>query len=259
MGNETEGTTVIDAYAHLDMEHPNPAEDLREQMRDAGVERAVVVETWDGRNRAAVRQVIDRYPADCCGVFCFRKGSENPVLATLGDPGVAGIRIRTADLELPNAILPSLEVSGKSLVVHAEGGIGVVRERLLRVVAHYPRIRIYLPHLGWPRQSGQNDPDWRAAMSDFAAVPGCIVGISAIAEFSRESYPHADVYEYAAQLCEGFGADRLLVGSDYPLFEKGRYSAYIHLAHSWFQSLAGREESTAAEELCARTNRANAR
>lgn len=258
MGNET-GGTVIDAYAHLDMEQPNPAEDLREQMKNAGVERAVVVETWDGRNRAGVKQLLDRYPADCCGAFCFRKENESFLSDTLRDAGVVGIRIRMADLELSNAILPSLELSGKWLVVHAEGGIGVLRERLLRVVAHYPGIRIYVPHLGWPRQSGQDDPDWRAAISDLAAVPGCIAGISAIAAFSRERYPHADVYEFAAQLCEQFGVDRVLTGSDYPLFERGRYSAYVHLAHFWFQSLTGRDVSAAEQELCATTNRVSAR
>lgn len=250
---------MIDAYAHLDMDQPNPAEDLREQMRNAGVERAVAVETWDGRNRVEVKQLVERQPADFCGVFCFRQGIESSLSDTLRDAGVAGIRIRTADLELSNAILPLLELSGKWLVVHAEGSIGVLRERLLRVVAHYPRIRIYVPHLGWPRQSGQEDPDWRAAISDLAAVPGCIAGISAIAAFSSERYPHADVYEFAAQLCELFGADRVLAGSDYPLFERGRYSAYVHLAHAWCQSLTGKDGSAAEQELCANTNRASAR
>ena len=61
------------------------------------------------------------------------------------------------------------------------------------------------------------------------------MGISAIDNFSRETYPHKDIEPFAARLLETFGPDSVVIGSDYPLFEKDMYAQYINLAQQWVQ------------------------
>lgn len=253
MGNEAAGT-VIDAYAHLDMSRPNPGQDLLERISEAGLQRAVVVETWDGRNREWVKELVDRYSATCCGVFCFKPENNDLLFERLRVANVIGIRMRTAELNSAEAMVSHLEESRKWLVVHAEAGIGMLCDGLLRLVVRHPHLRVYIPHLGWPQRAGQEDPEWSASVRELADVSGCIAGISAIATFSNQLYPHADVRKFAAQICELFGADRLVLGSDYPMPEGGVYSAYIELARSWFQTLTGRDSMAAEHELCPLSN-----
>ena len=85
------------------------------------------------------------------------------------------------------------QASGKWLVPHAENGIGPLRKELLALAKRTPGLQIYLPHLGWPRQEKIDDQEWEAAVSELHEIPGMVVGISAIAHFSREPFPHPDI------------------------------------------------------------------
>jgi predicted TIM-barrel fold metal-dependent hydrolase len=73
-----------------------------------------------------------------------------------------------------------------------------------------------------------------------------VAGISAISHFSRMPFPHEDIKPFAIRLRELFGSESLFAGSDYPLFETGRYVDYIKLATEWIGPRAeepGRFES----------------
>jgi predicted TIM-barrel fold metal-dependent hydrolase len=149
---------------------------------------------------------------------------------------MAGVRVRTGDLLQLGSLAEHLEASGKWLLTYAESGIGPLRDELRKSLIRHPDLRIYVPHLGWPRRDGQDDPEWNTAMRELSSIPACIVGISAIAAFSKEPYPHADVQEFAVRLHEFFGASRVIIGSNYPLFQRHMYSQYMFLASQWRQS-----------------------
>jgi predicted TIM-barrel fold metal-dependent hydrolase len=93
-----------------------------------------------------------------------------------------------------------------------------------------------LPHMGWPRRDQQDDKGWRESLLILSRLPNLVVGISAIAHFSREAFPHNDVAPFAAHLLEALGAESLVAASDYPLFEKDRYAQYMQLACNWIAS-----------------------
>jgi predicted TIM-barrel fold metal-dependent hydrolase len=230
---------MIDAYTHVDMSAARPLEDLEMQMQNAGVTAAFVIETWDKRNRVCMQQLIGRASAQFRGAFCFRADEQEYVFEQSKSPYIAGMRVRTADLTDSFRLADRLEESGKWLVAHAESGIGTLRDGLLRLAGRNPRLTVYVPHLGWPRRNGEDDQDWRAAMGDLSSLPGCIVGISAMAAFSNEPYPHRDVYDFAIRLQELFGPRRIMIGSDYPLLPNAMYSQYMALAQQWSQSLSG--------------------
>jgi predicted TIM-barrel fold metal-dependent hydrolase len=64
-------------------------------------------------------------------------------------------------------------------------------------------------------------------------IRGVVVGISAIAHFSREPFPHKDVAIFASHLLKLFPSEVITVGSDYPIFEANRYADYMKLAIEW--------------------------
>jgi len=240
---------MIDGYTHVDMSAAHPLEDLGMQMQRAGVTAAFVIETWDKRNRVCLHQLIARASAQFRGAFCFRADEQEYVFGQSRSTSIAGMRVRTADLIHSCDFADRLEESGKWLVAHAESGIGALRDGLLRLAGQNPQLRIYVPHLGWPRKNRQEDRDWSTAMGDLSSLPGCIVGISAMAAFSNEPYPHRDVYDFALRLQELFGSHRIMIGSDYPLLPNAMYSQYMALARLWSQPLSGSSVAVRGPEL----------
>ena len=238
---------MIDGYTHVDMSTPRPLEDLRRRMESARVTGAFVVETWNGENYACIQQLIKKPSMQFRGAFCFRSNRQRKAFKDLQNPSIAGLRARTVDLAQLGSLAESLEESGKWLVAHAESGIGTLRDGLLRLSERHPTLRIYVPHLGWPCQDRQSDRDWNTAMRDLSSLSSCIVGISAIAAFLSEPYPHRDIHEFAIRLHELFGAQRTTIGSDYPLCQKDMYSQYMSLARQWSQSPSGHATVTGPE------------
>lgn len=116
---------------------------------------------------------------------------------------------------------------------HAENGIGELAKELLLLVARHPNLLIYLPHLGWPRRDERDDPDWHQAITELGQCPNIVAGASAIAHFSAQPFPHLDVEPFAAHLIQTFGSSSVVIGSDYPLFEKEHYGRYLELARRW--------------------------
>ena len=102
---------------------------------------------------------------------------------------VQALRVRTADMRRLGPVATKLESTGKWLLPHAESGINGLTEELLLVARLYPTLRIYLPHMGWPRRDLQDDNSWSESVAALCKIPNLIVGISAIAHFSREPFP----------------------------------------------------------------------
>lgn len=228
---------MIDAYCHLDMSARQPITDLQQRMDAAGVERALIVETWSGDDRTCLDQLIASPSNRFRVAFCFRPDAQQSASEFLRLEMVPALRVKTADLNRLGPIAAELQSSGKWLVPHAESGIAALAGELLELLARYPAIPIYLPHMGWPRRDKRDDIDWPSSISKLSNHPHLLVGISAIAHFSREEFPHRDVAPFVAELVSIFGPSVLVPASDYPLFEKDRYSQYIKLVSDWIMSV----------------------
>lgn len=224
---------MIDAYTHLDMGAEDPLADLQQRMRAASVDRALIVETWSGDNRSCLRQLMAS-PLPAFRVApCFRPGHEQSGIEFLSLECVQALRVKTADLDQFGPAAAMLQSSRKWLLAHAESGIAALTDKLLHLVALYPAIRIYLPHMGWPRRDKQDDSGWRNSISKLSKLPNLVVGISAIAHFSLEEFPHEDVAPFASHLLATLGEESLLAATDYPLLEEHRYAEYLQLADNW--------------------------
>jgi predicted TIM-barrel fold metal-dependent hydrolase len=226
---------MMDAYTHLDLTCADPIADMKARMAHAGIERALAVETWKGDNLPWLQKMMAEPSPQFRVVPCFRPDQRQPTADVLQNGVVMGLRARTADLRQLQGMETLLAASGKWLVPHAENGIGPLKKELLALAKRTPGLQIYLPHLGWPRQDRIDNPEWEAAITELHAIPGMVVGISAIAEFSREPFPHPDVEAFTARLMEIFGPASIVAASDYPLGEKDRYTGYMQLAQAWLR------------------------
>ena len=228
---------MTDSYTHVDLTATNPLDDLRSKMAAGGVLRALVVETLKGDNRELLHQLRKAREPRFRLAFCYRPESPDSAKRFMEDPWVAAMRVRTAQLEGSNDWLTELEASGKYLLIHAESGIAPLVRNARAVAARHPRLRIYVPHLGWPRIGGKDDPAWRDSIRALHAVPNAIVGISSLLTFSRQPFPHPDVHAFARDLIQLFGPSRLVAGSDFPFIDKPRYAEYVALSHKWIRTI----------------------
>jgi Amidohydrolase len=234
---------MMDAYTHLDMSASDQLADFQSRMASAGVARALAVETWSGDNFSCLKRLIDHSLPQFRIALCFRPEKRQPSRGLLEHYFVAGLRVRTGDLQHLGDSAALLESTGKWLVTHAEKGIGLLTRDLIAVAQAFPRLRIYVPHLAWPRRDGVDDKDWPHAVREISHIPGVVMGISAIAHFSREIFPHCDVAAFASHLIDNFPADSVVAGSDYPLLEKNQYAQYIGLALQWTRRRGGQGPS----------------
>lgn len=224
---------MMDAYTHLDMSTADPLGDLAGRMASAGIERALVVETW-GADNAGVLGALLKSPLPHLRVApCFRPQKEQPPPGILNQEAVAALRVKTQDLRRLDRLGSLLESSGKWLLPHAESGIGELTDELILVAMRFPRLRIYVPHLAWPRRNGEDDENWSESVTKLSGIPGLVMGISAISYFSQEPLPHPDVARFASRVLESFEVDSVVIGSDYPMFEKSQYRRYMSLAQQW--------------------------
>jgi hypothetical protein len=224
---------MIDAYTHLDMSVQHPMAALERCMDEAAIDRALVVETWNGDNRPCLDRLIASPSSRFRVALCFRPAGESFGATILGQKAVGGIRVRTVDLHAFRPFAGALESSQKWLIPHAEAGIGRLTTELLDLIHGFPQLRVFLPHMGWPRRDERNDEDWYESVSRLGALSNVVAGISAIPHFSHTPFPHEDIKPYAIRLREVFGPDSLFAASDYPLLEAGKYVNYMNLAIEW--------------------------
>jgi hypothetical protein len=242
---------MMDAYTHLDMSAQHPMDALEGCMEEAGIDRALVVETWSQDNRPCLDRLIASPLPQFRVALCFRPTDEGSGPAILAENAVGAVRVRTGDLKALRPLAAALESSRKWLIPHAEAGIGKLTSELLDLIREFPQLRIFLPHMGWPCRDGQDEQDWYESVSRLGALPNVVAGVSAIAHFSRKPFPHEDMKPYAIRLREVFGPESLFAASDYPLFEKGKYVDYMNLAMEWIGpgiARAGVLESTLFED-----------
>jgi predicted TIM-barrel fold metal-dependent hydrolase len=206
-------------------------------MSSASLSGALLVETWDGRNRAVLDDVLRRERGKFLVAVCYRRESSGDLLKIVHKPQLTAVRISTEDMSHDGTLCEQLSQRNKVLLVHAELGIGPLCREITRLAGTFPQLGIYVPHLAWPQANGKPDSDWDAAVRDLSALPNLTIGISAIAHFSREPFPHNDVRHLALGLISQFPPPRLVIGSDYPLCARERYADYVDLARNWVASI----------------------
>jgi L-fuconolactonase len=231
-------------------------DDLIADMDAADVDEAVVVSTplyghEEGANEYTFR-AIEAHPDRLWGVAILEWFPESPSalaerLARLvrrdrilgvrahavdPSPGVPDDERDTAEWLLDDRLEPALSRAAEmdaTVFVFAEP------EQLPTVVDladRYPGLGIVLDHMAAPAPVDPDGP-W-AAMERLAERESVSVKVSSIPRASREEWPYEDCHEHLRRLLDWFGAERLMVGSDYPwLDDWARYEQCL----SWLEGV----------------------
>ncbi len=241
--------TVVDAHAHVfaavsdryprDVHELFPAEleatseELLAEMDAAGVDRAVLVPL--SHHDEYVRDCLDRVPRRFAAigvpapgpvdVEAYRRRRERSRLQglrlySLGEAGTT----RPGGLDA-FALLAELARVGDKLWFYG----GREQMALLELaLEELPELTVVLNHLGyWPaafhadvhgriRFEGPYTAEGLEAVMRLARFPRVFVLCAGMYAFAVEPWPYADLRPVTAALCEAFGAERLLLGSDFP-------------------------------------------
>ena len=224
---------MMDAYTHLDLSTPDPLADLRQRLREAGATRALAIETWDGLNRPHLDSILSGEGTSLRAALCYRNQSPRELAELLRNPRLAALRWKASNVAGPSQALEALAQSGRWLLIHSDEGVAAMRRNLEIALNRQPGLKVFVPHFGWPRTGGVDDEGWQDAMQALSRHANVVAGLSAVEHFSREEFPHRDLYRLAARLLAWFGPDRIVAGTDYPNCARCNYGASLLLVHRW--------------------------
>jgi L-fuconolactonase len=206
--------------------------DYRRAIEGIAVERAVFVEFLidPGQHLAEAENAQRLSEADrLIGAFVahapVEKGAAvaTDLEALVAIPAVRGIRRILEDGKFEMALDPDF-IEGVKAVGRSglSFEIGVRHWGLtfgLELARRCPEVTFVLDHLATPGiRQGLREP-WWTQIREFASLPNTLAKMSGVmAGLSAATWKKADVVPYLGHAIECFGCDRLMFGSDWPMF-----------------------------------------
>lgn len=202
---------------------------MRAPLVALGVTRVILVQADDtaadtahlGRTARTLEAAGGIMRADVVGWLPL--ADPEAVRAALADPArtdrLVGVRHLVHDDPDPG-FLDRPEV-GRSLELLAAAGLpldvpdafGRHMEQVVRVAQRHPGLTVVLDHLGKPPLGdAETMPVWRSQLAEIAACPNVVAKVSGLATSGN-----GDFAEAADLALELFGAERLMLGSDWPI------------------------------------------
>jgi predicted TIM-barrel fold metal-dependent hydrolase len=209
------------AKAHL--KDPMSYEDLRVRMKEAGVDRAILVPpSFAGSYPEYSLEAAAKYPEQFAVMspIPLNKPEGRKVLENLvRQPGMLGVRLTfhheydeswirdgTADWFWPVAEKMNIPVMMNAPSIHKD--VGEVAQR-------HPNLRLILDHMG--RQKGMKDEKLGPGLSptiELAKYPNVFVKLTSTPSCSSQDYPYRNIHCHLKRLIEAFGPRRCFWGTD---------------------------------------------
>lgn len=226
----------IDAHVHVWAQDPHfpfaegakvppgdfSVERLIGLMRANGVDRTVLIQVihykWDNRS---LLDVLRRYPKLFRGVC--RVDPEDPAapdtLAHLTEQGFRGVRLSPAAGPegdwIRGPLMRPLWRRCTELRVPMTLLIPVTRlPDIVPMLDANPDLTVVIDHMA---DCPVDHPDLLRLLLDLRRYPRLFVKITHLWSLSKLAYPYPDAEEQVKRIYEGFGADRLMAGTDWPI------------------------------------------
>lgn len=108
-----------------------------------------------------------------------------------------------------------------------------------KMVEQFPNQTFVLDHIAKPDIKNHIISEWSEGISMLAAFPNVNVKVSGmVSEADHEWWKPGDIYPYLDIIWKEFGADRIMLGSDWPVcLPAASYSQVVCLAEGYFESL----------------------
>jgi predicted TIM-barrel fold metal-dependent hydrolase len=223
---------IVDAHVHIwsggtptaaQRQQPVSKDQMVLEMREAGVDRAVIVPTsWDPLGNQTAIQAAQAHP-DRFAVMGLLNIARPESLALIDtwkmQAGMLGVRLFLATPQAAAALKDgstdwfwaAAERADLAVMAHAGG----LLDAMARIAERHPRLRLCIDSLG--ARPGARDA---AAFADLtgllalAKLPNVAVKAEGTPTQSSEPYPYRNLHGYLRQIYDAFGPQRLFWGSD---------------------------------------------
>jgi len=227
---------MIDSHVHVFARDPKfpfapgahppaqdaPVEMLLELMHANGVARTVIIQVihykWDN---SYLLNVLKRYPGTFQGVC--RVNPEDPgapdELSRLAAEGFRGVRLSpAADASgdwIRGPLMPPLWRRCSDLKMPMTILAPVTRmPDLLPLIEANPDLTVVIDHMA---DCPVDRSDLLKLLLDLARYPRVFVKVSHMWSLSKQPYPYPDAQDQVKRILAGFGAQRLMWGTDWPV------------------------------------------
>jgi L-fuconolactonase len=165
-------------------------------------------------------------------------------LAASGGGKLKGLRPMVQDLDDPDWLArPSLDAAFEAMTAHGlvfealvrPRHLGPLRQRLLR----HPRLRAVLDHAGKPDIAGGGLVSWAAELGRLARDTPICCKLSGLLNEAAGRHAEDDLLPYVSQVFDGFGPERILWGSDWPVLNAvATYGEWLALSRALVERCA---------------------
>ena len=229
--------------------------DLLKEMQKAGVSGTIVVQA---------RQIIKetRWLLELAYENDFIKGvvgwvdlRSAALMAQLdefaGNPKLVGVRHVIHDEADDDFMLRPAFVNGIEMLVDYNLTYDLLlfpkhMERAIELVSMFPDQRFVLDHISKPFiKTGILQP-WKDDIEALAAQPNVWCKISGmVTEADHQAWKYVDFVPYMKVVCEAFGTDRIMLGSDWPVCRlAGEYDEVMGIPLAFFDHLSETEKES---------------
>jgi predicted TIM-barrel fold metal-dependent hydrolase len=215
--------------AHLPV--PMSYEDLRVRMKEAGVDRAILVPpSFAGGRNAYSLEAAAKYPEQFAvmGALKLNKPEAPRILEDfVQQPSALGVRLTfhhehdesfirdgTADWFWPVAEKMNIAVMMNAPSVSKRTGPSVL-EDVGGVAKRHPTLRLIIDHMG--REKGMKDDKLGLGIAqtfELAKYPNVFVKLTSSPTCSTAGYPYRNIHPHLKRLIEAFGPRRCFWGTD---------------------------------------------
>jgi predicted TIM-barrel fold metal-dependent hydrolase len=213
---------VTDSPAKPHAEQPFTAEDLLASMKEAGVDRCVLVPpSWEGDRNDVALDAARRYP----GVFAVAgrvsmeaADRKEQIRGWMSHPGMLGLRL-TLRTERERRLLNDPEEDwvwslaqekGIPIFVYPNGQLEAINKKL----ESYPDLRLIIDHLGLRRGKDDAAKVDIPLLAKMASRANTAVKASCVPFYSSQSYPYRNMHDAVQQIVDAYGPQRVFWGSD---------------------------------------------
>ena len=200
------------------------ANELRELMNGAGVNRAILVPpSWANDGNEVALSAASNWPDQFAvmGILDLKNsGGAQPVHSWMAQKGMLGARVALFTKQHRASVVDGsldwlwggAEEASVPLMIYPPRLLSEIR----KIVVRHKKLKIIIDHCGAPARGGLED--LHAAVDELGKLSDCenvAVKISNLPIYSESNYPFSDVQAVMLTVLKAFGSDRVFWGSDF--------------------------------------------
>jgi len=200
-------------------------DDLQKEMRRAGFDASIAVQARQSLEETRwLLALADHHPfiAGVVGWVDLQSDAVEAQMEAIRHPKLVGVRHVVQAEEDGFLARPAFRRGIATLERHGLAYDILIYARQLREAIHFasafPTQRFVLDHLGKPDIRGGEFDDWRRDIDRLAQLPNVWAKLSGlVTEADWRRWTRAELHRYVDAAFDAFGADRLMIGSDWPV------------------------------------------